>query len=75
MVNGHTRVAIHFDETAYVHTGNDGQLWTKEQVERSLESSQSCCESRKVLWPEGAEHCPCLACNVAKALIKHRSKS
>jgi hypothetical protein len=70
-MNGHTRVTMHPDGTAYVHTGNSGQTWPVEQVQRAKEVSQSCAESRKVYWPEGAQHCPCLACCVAVEALKN----
>jgi hypothetical protein len=73
-VNGHTRVTMHHDGTAYVHTGNSGQTWPKEQVQRATEVSKSCAESRKVKWPEGSWNCPCLACEVSKASFAYQDR-
>ena len=69
---GHTRVTMHHDGTAYVHTGSEGRHWSNEEVLQSLEPSQKCAELRRVFWPAGIEWCPCLACNVAKALLKEK---
>lgn len=69
-MNANTRVHITWEGNAVVHTGNEEQFWVKELIEKSMEHSLSCCNSRNVCFPGGAEHCACLACNVAKAYIK-----
>ncbi len=68
-MNGHTRVFMNDDGSARVSTGNSVWDWTKEDVIRAREVSHSCCESRRVYYPQGATHCPCLACEVTSALI------
>ena len=67
---GNTVVTMNPDGSAHVHTGSDGQIWPKEEVERAEGYSRSCCESRKAFWPEGAINCVCLACCVTTAARK-----
>ena len=63
----HTRVKMHSDGSATVNTGVNTARWYRPEIKRALGMSERCCESRGVKFPEGQEHCPCLACNVAKA--------
>lgn len=74
-MNGHTQVCIHCDGTAYVHTGNSGELWSVEAVKRAREVSKVCAESRRVYWPAGSYNCACLACSVAIARLEYDRKN
>jgi hypothetical protein len=67
---GWTRVKMYPNGSAVVHTGTSYQIWEMRELERSINKSQICCETRQVAYPVGAEHCPCLACNIAKEFIK-----
>lgn len=69
-MTGNTVVTMHPDGTAYVHTGNDGETWQVDRIQLSKRISRSCAEARKVKWPEGSGHCPCLACVVTTAVLK-----
>lgn len=66
-MNANTRVTMHHDGTAYVDEGNSARLWSKREVDDAPRVSRRCCELRRVRWPIGAEHCPCLACCITVA--------
>lgn len=72
---GWTRVKIYPNGAALVHTGTSYCVWPKDAVKRSIGAAKTCCESRRVYWPEGTEQCPCLACHVAKAHMNHENRS
>lgn len=83
-MNGHTRVHISrtgcatirtdgSDPAAYCPGGYPGELhYTQFQVAFAQRKAEECCDSRRVYYPVGTAHCPCLACCVDRAFRRWR---
>lgn len=58
------------DDSVYVRQGRLIERWTIYSAIACHSDAKQCCESRQVNYPAGSEHCPCLACNVSKAVYR-----
>lgn len=67
MMPGSVRVHIHDDGCATVQESSGELHFDQASLVRAAYKAKECCELRKVYYPIGSEHCPCLACAVDKA--------
>lgn len=70
---GSVRVHIHDDGCATVQESSGELHFDQASLVRAAYKAKECCELRKVYYPIGSEHCPCLGADVGMVAVQQRA--